>query len=159
MNKVVWLGGLTVKNRECELIESNHPFFLFQFERNLMKTIVFAVCCLLVTTSDCLAGPFRRAVRNGTIASQRVTGSTKLTAAYGNPAKLQIAIQSATYRAQHGIIGHSHYDSGRRSGIGHSWAKGQTPNQTPSTCLGYGDPNSAYASVCIGNQCFSTVID
>lgn len=76
--------------------------------------------------------------------SSRVFQSSGVVQSWGSGYELQIAIQSATYRAQNGIKGHSRVDlgSGRRNGVG--WS---TNNSQPATCF-WGERNrGAYASV------------
>lgn len=74
----------------------------------------------------------------------RAFQSSGVVQSWGSGYELQIAIQSAIYRAQNGIKGHSRVDlgSGRRNGVG--WS---SHNSQPATCF-WGERNrGAYASV------------
>ncbi len=77
-------------------------------------------------------------------ASVQYAQSASVVQSWGSGYALQVAIQSATYRAQKGIKGHSVIDlrSGRRNGVG--WA---SHNSAPATCYWAERNRGAYASV------------
>lgn len=122
---------------------------------NVQATTIAAPACEASQAPACMPNQAPTQPTQAPALQARSGGGAVLVSTRGSGEKLQAAIASATYRAQNGIQHHSHYDLGRRSGVGFSSNMGPTPG----TCLGHGDRDAAYASACVGNRCYSTVID
>jgi hypothetical protein len=106
----------------------------------------FVLCLALVLCCSQAFAQVRcpKCGRVHSVQSTRTFQSSGVVQSWGSGYELQIAIQSATYRAQNGIKGHSRVDlgSGRRNGVG--WS---TNNPQPATCFWGERKRGAYASV------------